>query len=70
MYWVGKLKAMTSQELLLEKVSWVAWTSRFSETSKNGNLDEVEKIDGPVIIGRNAVVDAIEWKHNLPIETK
>ena len=36
----------------------------------NGTLDEVEPIVGDVVVGRGAIVDAVEWKHDLPKAVK
>ena len=67
----GRLIAVTNQELVLEDVSWVADTGRFSEALSNGTLNEVEPFpDGKVIIGRGSIIDACEWKHSLPRKVK
>ena len=67
----GKLVAVTNQELVLEDVSWIADTGRFNEALKNGTLNEVEPFpQGKVIVGRGSVIDACEWKHELPRTVK
>lgn len=70
MYHVGTLTSVYEHELVLEGCSWVADTGKFSTALTTGSLSEVEVMPGPVIIGRGAVVDATEWKHPLPTETK
>lgn len=69
-YWVGRIVAVTGMEIVIEDASWVASTGRFSTTIATGALDEVEKVQGRVVLGRGALVDAVEWKHPLPTETK
>jgi len=57
----GRLVAVTSQELVLEDAAWIADTGRFADALKTGKFNEVEPFpDGQVIVGRGAVVDAIQ----------
>lgn len=57
----GRLVAVTPQELVLEEAAWIADTGRFSDALKTGNFSEVEPFpDGQVIVGRGAVIDAIQ----------
>lgn len=66
-YVVGRLVAVFDQELVLESASWVADTGRFSAAMATGKLSEVEPWPaGQVIIGRGAIVDVAEWRHDLP----
>ncbi len=69
-YYTGYLERVTSKELVLSTVAWIADTGRFSDALKTGKLSEVEPIPGEVIIGRGAVIDAIRWMHDLPSEQK
>ena len=63
----GKLVAVTSQELVLEDAAWIADSGRFSDALVTGNLNEVEPFpSGRVILGRGAIIDAVEWNHPLP----
>jgi hypothetical protein len=63
----GKLVKVTEHELVLEDACWIADTGRFSDFLKTGNLNECEPFpEGKVIIGRGAIVDCCEWKHELP----
>ena len=64
-YWTGRLVEVTPQELVIEEAAWIASTGRFTDFFANGP-DEVEPVEGPVIIGRGAVVDAQEWIIALP----
>jgi len=57
----GRLVAVTKQELVLEDAAWIADDGRFSDALKSGQFREVEPFpDGPVIIGRAAVIDAVK----------
>jgi hypothetical protein len=57
----GKLVAVTPTELVLKNASWIAETGRFADALKKCEFGEVEPFpDGNVIIGRGAVIDAIE----------
>ena len=61
-FYVGRLVALDEHELVLEDAAWVADTGRFAEALATGKLTEVEPYpDGPVLIGRGALVDAAEW---------
>lgn len=63
---VGRLVAVTPQELVLEDAAWVADTGRFSECLTTGSVNECEPFpDGRVLVGRGAVIDACEWPHAL-----
>lgn len=63
---VGRLAKVTERELVLDDASWIADTGRFHDFLKSGSVKEVEPFVLPVIVGRGAIVDATEWKHNLP----
>ena len=57
----GVLVAVTPQELVLEDAAWIPDTGRFSDALKSLKFDEVEPFpDGRVIIGRGAVIDAVQ----------
>jgi len=57
----GRLVAVTEHELVLEEAAWIADTGRFSETLKSLDFTEIEPFpDGRVIVGRGAVIDAVE----------
>ena len=69
-YYTGCLISVLPQELVLEKAAWIPDTGRFYDALKTGALKEVEPIPGLVIVGRGAVVDAIEWSTALPESQK
>jgi hypothetical protein len=61
-YLLGRLEHVGDHEIVLSDCAWVADTGRFSEALRTGKLSEVEPYpDGPVIVGRGAIVDASEW---------
>lgn len=69
-YHVGRLRSITDFDLVLEDASWIADTGRFHNCLTAGSFNEVEPFVDPVIIPRAVIVDATEWKHNLPSEQK
>lgn len=69
-YYSGRLIAIFSKELVLEDAAWIADTGRFGTAIKSGILNEVEPMQGPVVIGRGAIIDASIWAHPLPKEQK
>jgi hypothetical protein len=63
---LGKLEAVTQQELVMSSVSWIADDGRFNELLKAGTASEVEPApEGEVIIGRGSLIDAYPWLHAL-----
>jgi|ERR1700679_2823302 len=68
MYCLGKLKAINSQELLMENASWVADCGRFHEAQKTGKLNEVEPFVNDVILNRSSIIDATLWNALLPTQ--
>lgn len=67
---LGELTRVTERELVMKNACWVADTGRFSTAVSTGELNEVEMFYTDVIISRGALVDAVEWLHNLPNKTK
>ncbi len=60
-YYIGRLVAVTDQELVLENAAWVADTGRFNEfMSGKAQPKELEPCgDTPVIIPRGAITSAM-----------
>ena len=57
----GILVAVTPQELVLEEAAWIADTGRFTQAVAKAEFGEVEPFPaGRVIIGRGAVIDAVQ----------
>ena len=66
-HFTGRLIEVHPNELVLEDAACVFDSGRFSEALAKGTLNEVEPYpDGRVVVGRNAVIDVCEWKHELP----
>ena len=60
-YLTGRVVRVTQQEIVVEDAAWIADTGRFSDAIKNADFDEVEPYpEGQVIIGRGAVIDAVQ----------
>lgn len=67
----GRLIKVTDKELVLEDAAWIADDGRFYDALKDGEFSEVEPFpDGEVIVGRGSIIDAVEWKHDLPKKQK
>lgn len=61
---IGRLIDVYPQELVLEDAAWIADTGQFSVCLETGQVSIAEPWpDGPVIVGRGAVVDACLWPH-------
>ena len=59
---VGRLVSVTAQEIVLEDAAWVADTGRFNAMLTGEDPKEVEPFpDGRVIVGRGAIIDAVEY---------
>ena len=71
----GELVAVTPQELVLNNAAWIADTGRFASFIR-GDLSsssiEIEPFPDKklVILGRNSIIDAVEWNYPLPREQK
>ena len=64
-FWLGKLVGITPGELVLDQASWIPDTGRYNEALKNGTANEVEPVEGEVIIGRGSIVDVVVWNKPL-----
>lgn len=63
---VGRLEAVTPQELVISGAAWVADSGRWHKALADGELSEVEPFpDGEVIVGRGGLIDAVPWNHPL-----
>lgn len=71
-YLIGRVKRVTSKEIVLTEASWIADTGRFHQAVCTGTLNEVEPFpqDEEVICGRGALVDCVRWKHPIPKKQK
>ena len=69
MYQTGRLVAAYPNELVLEDAAWIAATGRLVDVLVSCEFSEVEPFDGPIIIGRRSIVDAVQIS-KLPREQK
>lgn len=66
LYYVGKLKDMSSNELMLEEASWIPDTGRFYDCLRDGKFNEVEPFINDVCVPRGSIIDWTVWSHKLP----
>lgn len=69
-YFTGRIKEVVGAFLVLEQAAWIADTGRFYNCLKTGALNEVEPIPGLCRVNTAAIIDAIDWPHELPSEQK
>jgi len=65
-YYTGRVVAVTDTDLLLTNAAWIADTGRFATALETGKFNEVEPFMDDVIVARGAIVDATQWRHDLP----
>ena len=72
--WCGTVRAVGPNEIVLEPAAWVADSGRFANAMAEGltsvDQSEIEPVDGRVIIGRGALIDSVEYPHDVPEEQK
>lgn len=57
----GRVVEVGPQEIVLEDAAWIADTGRFADALQKSEWGEVEPFpDGRVIVGRSAIIDAVE----------
>ncbi len=69
-YFVGRVKKWKDAWILLEDVSWVADTGRFSDALRKGEFSEIELYPDDVFVSVGSIVDVSRWNHSLPKENK
>jgi len=67
---VGRVSSVCGDFLVLSDASWVADSGRFAAALKSGDLNEVEPFASDCILNTSSIIDATEWSHKLPKETK
>lgn len=67
----GRLVGVYPQELVLTNAAWIADTGRFADAVASSEFSEVEPFpaDRHVIVGRGAIIDAVEID-TLPTKQK
>ena len=69
-YFLGRVTAVSAEEVILTSASWVADTGRFGEFLASGKPNEVEPYPRGCVVRLAAVVDWSLWSHDLPTEAK
>lgn len=69
-FYTGRVVSLTKSWIVLEDVSWIADTGRFSTFLERGVPNEAERMPGRVHVSRASIVDVSEWRHALPVATK
>jgi len=69
-YLTGQVVAYCGDFVQLESAAWIADTGRFMQFLVNGELNEVEPINGPWWVNLQSVIDMGHWNHKLPGEQK
>jgi hypothetical protein len=65
-YYTGLVAFSDEHSILLDDAAWIADTGRYADALKTGGLGEVEPIIGPVLLGRGALIDCVDWRWPLP----
>ena len=60
MIYTGRLKAINSQELLIDSAAWIPETERWADFVATGAHKEAEPYKRPVVISRGAILDVTE----------
>ena len=71
--YLGKLIAVHAQEFVLTNVSLIGDTGTFTKAlAEADSMDEIEVYppDKRVTVGRGALIDAVEYDHDLPTVRK
>ena len=67
---VGEVKTCGDDFIILKNASWVADSGRFNNALTTGELDEIEPIPGDTYVSTSAIIDAMNWDHDLPAKVK
>ncbi len=60
MIYTGRLKAISTQELLVDECAWIPETERWMDFAATGAHKEAEPYTKPVVIMRGALLDVTE----------
>ena len=71
-FYVGTLKKVTKNELVIDNSSLIADLGRYSDALKNGvdSVSEIEFSGSENILNRNAIISVVRWNNSLPTSTK
>lgn len=67
---VGRVVGQTGKFVELSDAAWIPVSSRFMNFLREGVINEAEPITGPAYFNIDAVVDAFQWRHVLPLSQK
>lgn len=68
MIYVGTVRAIDDEGILLDSAAWVAETGRFGKAVSEGSLEEVEPYPGSVMVMRGPITDMLKWPFLVPTE--
>jgi len=71
-YYTGRVLRETATDIYLTDAAWIPSTGRFAAFLASGEPDECEPYpDGLVVrVPKGGIVDACEWRHDLPRKVK
>ena len=62
--WLGKVREITPDEVLLDCCSWIEDQGRMGACVRNGTWNTNEYVGDGVVVPRNAI--KVPWNHKLP----
>lgn len=68
MIYLGRIKAMTKTELLLEECAWIPETERWAQCVAHGKFKEVEPYTNDVILFKAALLDVTEMASTCMVQ--
>ncbi len=69
-HYLGRVKAVSDTEVLLEEASWLADSGRFGEMlGAKGEPAESERYPSDCVVPLASISDYTEWAHELPSKT-
>ena len=67
-HYIGRIAAVTDEEVRLEDASWLAESERWHVTLETGAVRELEPYPNGVTVRLASIVDYCPWDHELPRE--
>ena len=68
MIYLGRIKAMTKTELLLEECAWIPETERWAQCVAEGKFKEVEPYAKDVVLFKGALLDVTEMNATCMVQ--
>ena len=66
--WLGKVAAISLDQIQIDSCSWIPDQGRMSECVKKGTYNECEPLGDGVVIPSGFI--AVPWRHALPTKVK